>query len=388
MKRFLFVVPPLAGHVNPTVSVARELEARGHRVAWVAHPRRVRPLLPENAELIALDDGVSDEVWRPVVERVSHVRGLESFQVLWQDVLVPLARGMVPGVLDAIESYAPDVVVCDHQAIGGTLAARLRGVPWATLCTTSASVVDPLADLPKVKDWVLAKLADLQAHAGLPVVRDADFSPSRVIVFSTEALAGAPGPSAPYPAHYSFVGPSVSDRPDATPFPFEALRSGPRVFVSLGTVSNTLGGPFYATVVEALRDAPFQVVLVAPDGAVADVPDNFIVRPRVPQLALLPHMSAVVSHGGHNTVCEALALGLPLVVAPIRDDQPVVAGQVVRAGAGVRLKFGRLSPSALRAAVERALTDDALKQGAARIQASFASAGGAREAARLLEEMT
>ena len=43
-----------------------------------------------------------------------------------------------------------------------------------------------------------------------------------------------------------------------------------------------------------------------------------------------------VTHGGHNTVCEALAHGLPLVVAPIRDDQPTVAAQVVQAGAGVR----------------------------------------------------
>ena len=46
MKKFLFVVPPLTGHVNPTISVARALEARGHEVAWVAHPGKVRPLLP------------------------------------------------------------------------------------------------------------------------------------------------------------------------------------------------------------------------------------------------------------------------------------------------------------------------------------------------------
>jgi MGT family glycosyltransferase len=387
MKRFLFVVPPLAGHVNPTVSVARALEERGHRVAWVAHPRRVRPLLPETAELIALDDGISDDVWRPVVERVSRVRGLESFQVLWQDVLVPLARGMLPGVVDAIASYAPDVVVVDHQAIGGALAARLRGIPWATLCTTSASVVDPLADLPKVKEWVLAKLESLQIDAGLPVVRNADISPTRVIVFSTKAFAAS---EISFPPHYSFVGPSVSDRPDATPFPFEALSTSanPKIFVSLGTVSPAVGGPFYAAVVEALKDQLIQVVLVAPEDAVPNPPENFIVRPRVPQLALLPHMNAVVCHGGHNTVCEALALGIPLVVAPIRDDQPVVAGQVVRAGAGVRLKFGRLTPAALRAAVAHALADDGLRQGAKRIQQSFASAGGAREAARLLEEMS
>jgi MGT family glycosyltransferase len=313
------------------------------------------------------------------------VRGLESLAFLWQEVLVPLARAMLPGVLAAIEAYAPDAVAVDHQALGGALAARRACARWATLCTTSASVVDPLAELPKVKAWVEQQVAGLQAHAGLPPERDADLSPRAVIVFSTEALAGA---ELAFPRHFHFVGPSISDRPDATPFPWEALRNDvPRVLVTLGTVSADAGAAFYSTVVDALRGEPLQVVLVAPDGAVPAPPPNVLVRPRVPQLALLRHVDAVVCHGGHNTVCEALAQGLPLVVTPIRDDQPVVAGQVVRAGAGVRLKYGRLAPAALRDAVRRALGDPDLRAGAAKVQASFAAAGGAPRAARLLEEV-
>ena len=52
MARFLFVVPPLVGHVNPTNSVGRELERAGHEVAWVGHPGTVRKRLPEGARLI------------------------------------------------------------------------------------------------------------------------------------------------------------------------------------------------------------------------------------------------------------------------------------------------------------------------------------------------
>lgn len=45
MSGFLFVVPPLVGHINPTVGVAAELAARGHRVAWAsADPGLVRRL--------------------------------------------------------------------------------------------------------------------------------------------------------------------------------------------------------------------------------------------------------------------------------------------------------------------------------------------------------
>jgi UDP:flavonoid glycosyltransferase YjiC (YdhE family) len=96
-------------------------------------------------------------------------------------------------------------------------------------------------------------------------------------------------------------------------------------------------------------------------------------------------MSAVVCHAGHNTVCEALANGLPLVVAPIRDDQPVVAQQVVRAGAGLRVRYGKLTPSALKEAVMRVLDEPSFKNGALAIRDSFARAGGVDAAASSLQ---
>ena len=53
MSRILFVVPPLTGHINPTVAVGAELAARGHDVAWACRPgdaavvaARGRPGLP------------------------------------------------------------------------------------------------------------------------------------------------------------------------------------------------------------------------------------------------------------------------------------------------------------------------------------------------------
>ena len=112
-----------------------------------------------------------------------------------------------------------------------------------------------------------------------------------------------------------------------------------------------------------------------------------VVRSRVPQLAVLQRVQAVVSHAGHNTVCESLAAGLPLVVAPIRDDQPVVADQVVRAGAAVRVKFSRVRAEALREAIHQVLTDADLRAAARRISTSFAAAGGAPAAASALEAL-
>jgi len=141
--------------------------------------------------------------------------------------------------------------------------------------------------------------------------------------------------------------------------------------------------------VEALTGMADRVraVLVDPGGVVeGPVADNILVRPHVPQLALLERLDAVVCHAGHNTVCETLWHGVPLVVAPIRDDQPIVAGQVVDAGAGVRLRFGRADAAKIAAAVETVLDPSGgHRKAAEEIGESFRAAGGSAAAATRLE---
>jgi UDP:flavonoid glycosyltransferase YjiC (YdhE family) len=128
-------------------------------------------------------------------------------------------------------------------------------------------------------------------------------------------------------------------------------------------------------------------VVVAPHNLVPDPPGNVLVTPDIPQLDLLPRAAAVVCHGGHNTVCETLAEGLPLVLAAVRDDQPIIADQVERAGAGVRIKFARATVPMLRAAVETVLHQPDHRKAAERVQASFAHAGGPPAAADRLEHL-
>lgn len=386
MARFLFVVPPLVGHTNPTVSVARALEARGHEVAWVAHPRAVRPLLPEGATLFSLDDHIPAERWDKANAQARAVRGLAALKFLWEEFFIPLARAMVPGVADAVDRFAPSVLVVDQQALAGALVARLRGLPWATFATTSAGVTDPLAGLPKVRAWLDEQLAGLERETGLTPVAEPDRSPMLVVAFTTSELVG---PVDRFPAHYRFVGPAIEARPETTAFPWQALAADARrVLVSLGTVNFEVGERFYRTVVEALGgDRSIQVVLVAPERLFSTLPPNVILRSFVPQLALLERVHAVVCHAGHNTVCETLARGLPLVVAPIKDDQPVVAEQVERAGAAIRVRFGRVGPDELGAAVRRVLGEPAFSDAAHRVRRSFLAAGGAPKAAELVEAL-
>jgi len=388
VARFLFVVPPFAGHVNPTVPVAAVLAGRGHEVAWCGLPGTVESLLPEGARFLpATSQEVADYV-NAAGERRPDLRGAAAFKFLQEDVLLPLAGAMVDGVDAAADAFDPDVLVVDQQALAGAVVARRRGLRWATSATTSGELVDPLDGLPLVAAAMHQLRVDLQVAHGIPAEQAAEgdlrLSPHLVVAYTTEALTGPVALHVPV----AFVGPSTLGRPEVDDLPWDALDpERPTVLVSLGTLNAEAGERFFAVAADACRDQPWQAIFVAPPELVPDPPPNVVVRSRVPQLAVLQRVQAVVSHAGHNTVCESLAAGLPLVVAPIRDDQPVVADQVVRAGAAVRVKFSRVRAEALREAIHQVLTDADLRAAARRISTSFAAAGGAPAAASALEAL-
>lgn len=391
MSRFLFVVPPLTGHTNPTVAVAERLVERGHAVAWTGYARITGPLLPAGATLIPVGDDPADddEQLASARERAQGLRGAEALLFLWQDFLLPLGRAMVPGIEAAVDRFQPDVLVVDQQAIGGAVVAQQRGLPWATSATTSAELVDPFALLPKVGEWVAAELARFQGDFGVSGAGDVRFSEHLVLAFSTAALAG---PERSFPAHWRFVGPSLGTRPATADFPWEWLDPARRhVLVSLGTINAPAGRRFLTESVAALAALRSRVqgVVVGPPDLVASasLPSNVVIRGFVPQLELLARMDAVVSHGGHNTVCETLAHGLPLVVAPIRDDQPIVAQQVTDAGAAIRVRFGRVRAPEVAEAITRVLDEPAYREAARRLRLSFEAAGGAGAAAAALEAL-
>ena len=392
MSRFLIVTLPLAGHAYRAVAVADALSARGHEVAWCGSQAYFGPLI--GPEAILFPTGT-----RLFREQAGH--GIAALKSLWQQYLIPMARFTLPAVDRAIGEYRPDVVVVDQHALAGALAAHRHRLPWATLITGAMELTHPLAALPGVDGWIRAQLASLcrdtasrdlagavaddtarAAGGGGPV--DLLFSPYLVIACTTTAVTGEQS----FPDHFALVGAVMVDRPG--PFAWDLLDPARRkVLISVGTLATGLAADFYqraAAAVAPLGDT-VQAIITGPPELVPDRPANVLVVPSVPMLSLLPRLDAVISHGGMNTVSETLAHGLPLVIAPIRHDQPVVASQVARAGAGIRVPFSRVRPAQLREALVTILDDPSYRQAAERIRDSFAAAGGAPAAAARLERL-
>ncbi|MGW2261352.1 glycosyltransferase [Streptomyces sp. NPDC001780] len=329
--------------MNPAVGTAAALAGRGHDIAWAGPADLVRRMAGPDAH---------------------------------------------PGVRAAIEEFGPDVVIADQQTVAGGLIAESLGLTWVTSATTSAELVDPLAGMPKVAAWLDGLLDALRGRiAGGRGTADPRMSPHGVLVYTTRALLGP----IELPDHVWLVGPSLTGRPAASDFPWQWLEGAEHVvlLVSLGTADADASAPFLNAAVQGLSGkAGVRAVAVDTAGRVTGTASNILLRPHVPQLSLLSRVDAVVCHAGHNTVCEALWHGVPLVVAPIRDDQPIVAGQVTDAGAGVRLRFGRADARRIADAVDTVLDEASGHREAARpVGRSFRAAGGSRAAADRLESL-
>lgn len=121
-------------------------------------------------------------------------------------------------------------------------------------------------------------------------------------------------------------------------------------------------------------------------GALGSLPANVLARRFVPQPAVLSRAALFVTHGGMNSVNEALYAGVPMLVLPQGADQPLVARRVVDLGAGLSLPPRDVTEDAVRTCARRLLTDPTFHTGAARMRTAQHRAGGYHRAADELEK--
>jgi MGT family glycosyltransferase len=362
--------------------VAELLAAQGHTVAWAVHARQIGDKLPPRSRVYSLDTAADADS----AGAAPAARGPESVRLYFEEYAMPMARRVLQPLEASVRDFCPEVMVVDHQMQGGALVARKLGLPWVSLVTTSASIqrITPTLDA-----WVAEHYLGLQRTYLQPemIVERPDFSPHRVIVFSIEALIGTA--HALIEAPYRFVGPAHGPGRRQIDFPWDWLRADRRkLLVTLGTVSRDHDSRFFEVIMAAVADLPdVQAVLAAPMHLAAQAPDNVLVRDYVPQLELLQRIDGVICHAGHNTVCEALTRGLPLIVAPIRDDQPVIARQVIDAGAALFMRYGKVTPAAARSAIEKLFSTPALVAAARTLGQTLREAPGAAGAAALIAEL-
>jgi len=239
---------------------------------------------------------------------------------------------MLPGARAAIDEFAPDVVLADQQALAGALAAATTGPGGPRRRRHRQALPSPPRACPRSRRGFDSSRTSCAHGHGCPP-HDLRFAPHLVIAFTIPELAGSPSTC----CHY--VG--APEAPHSTvEFPWAALDDRPLVVVTLAPRTRPPAGVFSRKACARCREWAMSRELWSIRPVKLDS-RAVLLRPVVPLPAVLRRAAVTVCHSGHNTVCESLGAGVPLVVAPIRDDQTVLAERVVSNGAGVRLRFDR-----------------------------------------------
>lgn len=153
----------------------------------------------------------------------------------------------------------------------------------------------------------------------------------------------------------------------------------PFIYCSLGTWSHSYRAAKTAikAIVEGLLAEPnwhavIQVGDYIEQSGLGELPDRIVLVRMAPQLEMLRHATAFVTHGGISSIREAVNFGVPMIVLPCQSDQPSNSARVSFHMLGLRSDPAELTPEKVRCLL-RELDFDACKQNAGRLMAAIKS---------------
>ena len=185
--------------------------------------------------------------------------------------------------------------------------------------------------LSDIQRFARRRLAEAGAPAGFSGYF-VDLQPKVVDAYLQETVAGFEYPRSDLAPTVRFVGPILA--PPAQDFEepswWPELGSGrPVVHVTQGTLDNADLGRLLLVTTRALAGDDVLVVATTggpdPEPLRRGLPANVRLERFVPHDLLLPHVDVMVTNGGYGGVQQALANGVPLVVAGDSEDKPEVA---------------------------------------------------------------
>lgn len=163
----------------------------------------------------------------------------------------------------------------------------------------------------------------------------------------------------------------------------------PVVVVTQGTLANDDLSELVEPTLAAF-DGEDVLVVAALGRPVADlvphVPDNAVVEEFVPFDRLLPHADVLVTNGGYGATQQALAAGVPVVVAGQTEDKPAIAARVGLLGLGVDLRTQRPTPEEVGDAVRQVLTTPSFRDSAVELSRAYGKVDGLRLIVDVVEE--
>jgi MGT family glycosyltransferase len=374
------------------VGIGDVLLGRGHRVVFIVEEsfagtleakgfeERTMRLAPPPAE-----PEEPGQFWKDFIRDTAPVFRHSTFEQLgefiaptWQ-ALVDGARYVDGRLAEILGEVSPDVVVEDN--VVGFPAIPASGLPWVRIVscnplevkdpelppTFSGLPLDDRSEWAAFREEYSRQVGELQASfSEFCVERGAPPLPELELIHESPWLNLIIYPdeldyprSRPLDGRWRNLQTSVraTDEPWAPPEP-----DGRKlVYLSLGSLGSADVALMRRLVAELAETPHRYVVSKGPQHMEYELAENMAGEEFLPQASILPHVDAVITHGGNNTTTECMWFGKPMLVLPVFWDQHDNAQRVHETGYGMRVPTYAFDDGELAAALDEVLADEPLR---------------------------
>jgi MGT family glycosyltransferase len=421
----LFMPESAYGPTNQCIGLGKVLLDKGHRVVFAAEASWAGKLEPfgfveDLVDLAAPDPDAGEEAagqfWIDFINETAPefakptLEQLAAFVQPTYQALIDGAKYCEPQLREIIGRHRPDAIVEDNVVSFPALMTsdgafvrivscnplEIRGDDVAPVFSGYAADdrtgwADFLGEFDRTHDATWAAFDAWCREQGTPPLPKRDFmhtSPHANIYVYPRELDYTD--ARPLDATWHRIDSSVRETDDQYAVPPD-LADRPAdsglIYLSLGSLGGADIG-LMQRLIDILGATRHRVIVsMGPRADELRLADNMTGAATLPQTTLMPQVDLVITHGGNNTVTEAMHFGKPMVLLPLFWDQYDNAQRVHELGFGVRLSTYSFADGELTGAVDRLLADTVLRARMAAIGGDIRARDGLRRGAEIIERV-
>jgi UDP:flavonoid glycosyltransferase YjiC (YdhE family) len=403
-----------AGDVFPFLGLGRQLTERGHDVTLVSNAHfapAARDLGLRHIELGSEEDYISalndPDIWHPR-------KGFRA--VVGHPQMPVMVEKQHALIVEAYQRNPEVVVVAGSVAFGARIARETHGIRLVTIHLSPIIFVSveqppatPLVTIPSwwPRSWVRAlywfgnqtmiipvmnrSVGAFRQELGLPRVtrylHDWIHSPELVLGMFPDWFAH---PASDWPRQTELTDFPLFDVAADQSLSREVLdylKSGSSpVVITFGSAMK-VGRKLFAAAAEACQRLGRRGMLLTrfPEQLPDPLPHDMHRFDYVPLTTLLPHVAALVHHGGIGTTAQGLRAGVPQLMTPLGHDQYDNAARVKRLGAGDVLPANQITARRLTRTLDALLQSAQVKTNAEQAAVRLAPCRGLEKTCERLE---